>query len=278
MAVTPFIVNKIIDKNNKIVYYKSDKSNKRVISENVSKAISDILIEGVDGDGGAKNAAVAGYDIAAKTGTSQKRDIKNENLYVGSCVAFSVYEEAALSVIIAVDEPTCQNYYGSTVAAPYVGAFLSGALPYLGVDPSFTDEEEARRSVTVGNYIGLPLSEAKKEINKLGVSVTVIGDGEYVLAQSPSAMKKMLKENGKIVIYTGDETRKSVSVPKLEGMTATDAIKLLTDLSLNVCIDGVSDFGAGVGATVIKQSVSSGTLISVGETVTLTLRYLDKKE
>ena len=277
-AVTPFVVSKIVDKNDKTVYCANNKSNKRVISKEVSRTISDILIEGVDGDGGAKNAAVAGYAIAAKTGTSQKRDIKNENLYVGSCVAFSVYEEAAISAIIAVDEPTCQNYYGSTVAAPYVGAFLSGALPYLGVEPSFTEEEEARRSVSVGNYLGISVSEAKKEIAKLGVSVTVVGDGETVLAQSPALAQKILKSEGRIILYTALEDEMTVTVPRLEGLTATEAIKLLTDLSLNVKIDGVADFDRGVGATVIKQSIQAGSVIKAGQTVAITLRYLDKKE
>ena len=70
----------------------------------------------------------------------------------------------------------------------------------------------------------------------------------------------------------------TVTVPRLEGLTATEAIKLLTDLSLNVKIDGVADFDRGVGATVIKQSIQAGSVIKAGQTVAITLRYLDKKE
>lgn len=277
-AITPFVVKEIRDNDQNIIYCKAVNSNKRVVSESVSKTISEILIDGVNGDGGGKNAAVAGYRIAAKTGTSQKRDIKNENLYVGSCVAFSVYGETAISVIIAVDEPMCQNYYGSTVAAPYVSAFLSGALPYLGIEPSFTEEEEAKRSVTVDDYVQKTVSEAKKELASLGLKVEVIGSGETVLAQSPGASVRINRENGKVILYTGGEAQSYARVPKVEGLTATEAMKLINDSGFNVTVVGVTDYQKGVGATVIKQSVPSGSELKKGETVTLTLRYLDIKE
>ena len=49
------------------------------INLSVAKKVSEILEAGVSGDGGAKNAAVDGYKIAAKTGTSQKFDVLDAN-------------------------------------------------------------------------------------------------------------------------------------------------------------------------------------------------------
>ncbi len=275
--LTPYVVKEIRDTVGSVVYSNTVKNKGRIISAEVCRTISDILIEGVSGDGGAKNAGVAGYNIAAKTGTSQKRDIRDQNLYVGSCVAYATYEQASISAIIVVDEPMCANYYGSTVAAPYVSAFLSGALPYLGIEPSFTEEEEARLSVTVGDYTNMSVSEAKKQITALGISVTVIGNGEAVLSQTPRANMKISKEGGRVILYTGGEIKATAAVPNVVGLTATEAIKILLDLGFNVRLDGATDYDKGVGATVIAQD-GVGEERDVGSVITLQLRYLDARE
>ena len=276
-VVTPYVVSEIRDQKGNIVYSKASEKKKKVLSEEVCATISDILEKGVSGDGGAKNAGVAGYKIAAKTGTSQKRDIKDDNLYVGSCVAYAPSDSPEIAVIIVVDEPKSHIYYGSTVAAPYVSGFLSGALPYLGYEPVFTEEEELRRSVTVGDYLGKTVKEAKKEIEKLGLKAEIIGDGETVTAQVPVSGVKITKENGRIFIYTDGKESAVATVPNVIGMTATDAVKKLVDSGFNISIVGVTDYEKGVGATVIDQSHKEKEL-EKGASVEIKLRYLDGEE
>ncbi len=275
--LTPYVVKEIKNTKGEIIYSNAKKSRGRVISEEVCSTISEILVGGVDGDGGGKNAGVPGYRIAAKTGTSQKRDIKEQNLYVGSCVAYSTYEQASISAIIVVDEPMCQNYYGSTVAAPYVSAFLAGALPYLGIEPSYTEEQEAKLNVSVGEYKNLTVSEAKKQIASLGISVTVIGDGDTVVSQVPASGSKISKTGGRVILYTEGEVQSSSVVPKVVGMQASEAMKLLIDLGFNIRLAGATDCEKGVGATVIAQELE-GMEIPIGSSVTLHLRYLDGTE
>ncbi len=281
MSVTPHVVSEIRDADGNTVWAYSGSEEKRIISESVCETISDILEKGVSGDGGAKNAGVAGYKIAAKTGTSQKRDIRDENgnsyLYVGSCVAYAPSDDPDVAVIIAVDQPHSNIYYGSTVAAPYVSGFLSGALPYLGHEPQFTSEEEAKRNVTVGFYTDMAVKDAKKEISKLGISAEIIGDGERVVAQVPLAGSVISRSGGRVILYTDGSASEEIDVPDVIGMTATDAIKKLIDLGFNVSIAGVSDYGRGVGAKVTAQS-TVGVKIKRGSAVTLTLRYLDGTE
>ena len=274
--VTPFTVKEIREKNGSVVYSNSVKTKGRVLDEQVCQTISEILVSGVAGEGGAKNAGVAGYNIAAKTGTSQKRDIRDKNLYVGSCVAYATYEKASIAAIIVVDEPMCANYYGSTVAAPYVSAFLSGALPYLGIEPSYTEEEESRLNVSVGDYKGITVAEAKKQIIKDGLTVTVVGNGDTVLSQMPRCGEKINK-GGRVILYTGGEETQNGEVPKVIGMTASDAIKKLVDAGFNVKIEGATDYDKGVGATVISQDLYD-TEAEKGRVITLYLRYLDVRE
>ena len=278
ISVTPHLVSEIVGADGKTLWRFESGKGERVISESVCNTISSILEEGVSGDGGAKNAGVAGYKIAAKTGTSQKRDIRDRNVYVGSCVAYAPSDDPQIAVIIAVDEPNCGIYYGSAVAAPYVSAFLEQALPYLGVEPEYTEAEERDRAVNLGDYRGMTVSHAKKEAEKLGISFEVIGNGDTVLYQIPAAGEIVVKSLGKILLYTEEsEDDERIKVPNLIGSTATDAINRLVGLGFNVQLAGVSDYSRGVGATVVSQSLVSEELPR-GTVVTLTLRYLDSKE
>ncbi|MBR2460391.1 MAG: PASTA domain-containing protein, partial [Clostridia bacterium] len=277
-AVTPHLVSDIVNAEGQTVWSYVVGNGERVVSEEVCNTVSRILEEGVSGDGGAKNAAVPGYKIAAKTGTSQKRDIKDQNLYVGSCVAYAPADDPQISVIIVVDEPQSSIYYGSAVAAPYVAGFLEQALPYLGIQPQYTADEEAKLAVTLGDTVGLSVSEAKLALNKLGLEYEVIGEGDKVIGQMPAAGARVMKLTGRVLLYTeGSGGENAVKVPDLVGMTATDAINKLVGLGFNIELAGVSDYSRGVGATVIGQSRISEELPR-GSVITLRLRYLDNKD
>ena len=138
--LTPHSVLKIVDGEGNVVQSSSATTKRQVISSQVCATISNILKEGVAGDGGARNAYVAGYRVAAKTGTSEKVG-DNKDAYICSCVAYAPSENPEIAVLIAVDEPTQGLLYGSTVAAPYVARFLETVLPYMGVEAVYTTEE-----------------------------------------------------------------------------------------------------------------------------------------
>ncbi len=278
VSITPHLVSEIVGADGSVVWKYEEQDGERIVSEAVCRTVSTILEEGVSGDGGAKNAGVAGYRIAAKTGTSQKRDIKDRNVYVGSCVAYAPSDRPQIAVIIAVDEPDCAIYYGSAVAAPYVSAFLEQALPYLGIQPEYTEEEERNRAVNLGEYRGLTVEHAKSEIGKLGVTYEVIGSGKTVVRQVPASGERMVKTLGRVLLYTEEtEGGAVVRVPNLVGLTATEAINRLVGMGFNVQLSGVSDYSRGVGATVVAQTLINEDLPR-GTVVTLTLRYLDGKE
>ncbi len=277
VSVTPHLVSRIVDCNGDTVWSFEEKNGERVISSEACLTVSEILEEGVSGDGGAKNAAVAGYKIAAKTGTSQKRDIKDRDLYVGSCVAYAPADDPKIAVIIVVDEPQSSIYYGSTVAAPYVSAFLAQALPYLGIEPEYTERELEALSVEIGDYVGAELQAVKRSIGDLGLEYEIVGSGSSVIKQVPSAHESVMRNTGKVLLFTDDDADGGVRVPNVVGTLATDAINRLISAGFNIRLAGVSDYGRGVGATVIAQSVSDGELPR-GSVITLTLRYLDGTE
>ena len=277
VLVTPHLIDSILDGDGNTLFTYKTEEKRQVVSAETAKTVSAMLEGGVSGDGGAKNAAVAGYRIAAKTGTSEKFDILdsagNSYLRIGSCVGYAPYDEAEIAVIIIVDEPTCAVKYGSVTAAPYVGRLFEAVLPYLGIAPS----TEQTPKVEVAGYTGLSLSEAKALLQKQGLSATVVGSGATVLAQTPPAKTVLTQGLGNVILYTEPVTEET-AVPNLVGKTGEEAIKLLLDASLNIGFDGIRNQAIAGGATVTAQSLPPDYKVKKGTVVTVTLLYTDLAE
>ena len=271
--VEPYLVSKIIDSNGNTVSEHKTVVKRRVISEDVAKTVSDILEKGVSGDGGAKNAYVDGYLVAAKTGTSQKFDVLDENgnsyLRIGSTVAYSPSDTGGIAVIIVVDEPTSQVKYGSVVAAPYVSNLLTSILPYL-------DYQSTRESTehTVGNYIGADIKSVTDNLKKNNINYILIGKGDKVIDQIPSADVSILKSVSTIYLYTEKREEEYATVPSIVGLSIKEANLLLSELGLNVRITGgISENCTAM--TVTSQSLPLGAKVKKGSVITLTVLGTD---
>ncbi len=277
--VTPRLVKSIVDQNGNVIKSFEPEIKRQVISAQTAETISKILEEGVSGNGGAKNAYVAGYRIAAKTGTSEKKDLKDaegnliEGKYICSTVAYAPADDPQYITLIMVDQPTKGTLYGSVVAAPYVGNVMATILPYLGVEAVYTDAELAKKAVETPAVVWWPLDAARDYANSLGIELEVIGDGDTIFAQSPAAGTKMEKQGSKLIVYTERSAEKQmVKVPDLTGKTAVAASGLLASSHLNIKITGTYNYTSGTAATAYAQSIEPGTLVEIGTTVTVYFR------
>lgn len=132
----PYIVSEIRDHEGKLV--KSFKSQvvRKVISENTSKRLTDILRTVVEEGGTATKAAIEGNLVAGKTGTAQKIDPEtgtySHQKYVSSFVGFLPADDPKISIIVVVDEPQ-GAIYGGSVAAPIFKEIAEQVLTYLKI-------------------------------------------------------------------------------------------------------------------------------------------------
>ena len=277
VSVTPYVVDKIIDPSGVVTYQHECVVGERVISEEVARIVTEALIAGVDGDGGAKNAGVDGYSVAAKTGTSQKFDILDENgnsyLRIGSTVAYAPSNNGGIAVIIVCDEPSDSVKYGSVVAAPYVSELLEKVLPYLEYE-----SKNPKERITVGDYVGLSTEEAIKTLKASGIDYEIIGDGDSIISQTPRSGDVVSASLSRVILYTEKREDEYVSVPALVGLSASDASAQLLSLGLNLCFNGVAlPQGAGT-YTVTHQSHPNGARVHRGTTVTLTVIKTDHED
>ncbi|WP_456296707.1 penicillin-binding transpeptidase domain-containing protein [Vibrio sp. AK197] len=95
------------------------------------------MLETVTQPGGtATQAAVPGYRIAAKTGTSRKANAGGySDEYVAVTAGIAPVSDPKVALVVIVNEPQGDLYYGGSVAGPVFSEIMKGTLQILNVAP-----------------------------------------------------------------------------------------------------------------------------------------------
>ncbi len=269
-AVTPHLVDKIIDSDNNVIESFSNESRQQVISETTSATMRTMLEYVVEN--GAKNGIVSGYRVGGKTGTSQKMSkilsTGNSHLYIGSYVGIAPIDDPEIAVFVMLDEPAGANYYGGLISAPVGSKIMTDILPYMGYEPQYTDEELEKISVSVPDVTGEKISAAKTKINSSKLSYKVIGNGETVLKQLPEAGNSVYN-GGMVILYTEESESQTATVPNLIGMTAGEVNSAAASAGINVEFSGSISSGTVLS---YAQDIKAGETVSLGQIVTVYFR------
>ncbi len=281
--VTPYVVSKVVDPNGNVIKTTEPSIRRQVISAETSAQMREVLESVVNTKGGS-NAYIKGYAIGGKSGTSEKQDKMNqtgqENLYVSSYCAFAPADNPEIIMLVMVDEPTARDqngslmYYGSVVAVPPVVNVLKEALPYLGYYPEYTEEELDALGVTLPSVEGEAVNIAKETLESLSLQVTVIGDGDKVVAQVP-ARASSIPRNGKVVLYTEENYETEYTeVPNVIGYGVSDVNTILTNADLNFMVgDGAANHS---GAKAYSQNYAEGNIVPKGTIIEVTFIIKDE--
>lgn len=100
------------------------------------------MLEGVVGPGGtATKAAIAGYRVAGKTGTTHIADAGSydRRRYLSTFAGFAPASAPRLALLVSLRDAQ-GAYYGGEVAAPVFQSVMAGALRMLGVAPDAVPE------------------------------------------------------------------------------------------------------------------------------------------
>ena len=269
--VQPHIVSKIIDKNNKVVETANTGYKRQVISESTSKVMRELMQ--FVAENGVKNSLVAGYDVGAKSGTSQKvskiLSTGDHYLYIGSCISIAPIDNPEIAVFVMLDEPKGNQYYGGIISAPVNAKIMSDVLPYLGYEASYTEEELTKLTASVPETVGLDISEAKLKILNAKLQYQIVGSGDTVIRQLPEAGNQ-IPSGGIVILYTDETTGdKTVTVPNFVGMTATEANAAAAKAGVNIEFSGNT---SSSGLKAYKQSAEAGTTVEAGTIITVYFR------
>lgn len=202
-VVTPYLMQEITDSGGRAVIRTYPSTQNKVISEETSATVRKLL-KNVVSLGSGKLAGVQGYSIGGKTGTAQKYENGRiaAGKYVSSFIGFSTVEDPEYIVYFMVDEPVGYRYYGSLVAAPYVGQIFSRLFEYKGIKP--TEEVRSYRYFEMPDLIGMTAGNAIITVNRLGLHSEIGGTGGRVISQYPGA-GEVVSDHNVILITLSEE-------------------------------------------------------------------------
>lgn len=268
----PYVVKQVLDKDGNVISTTQTVVKRQVIAEDVSNELA-LLAEHVvaDTDGSGRRAAVPGYRIGGKTGTSEKIDQKvngEVTKHVMSFYGFAPADDPEIAILVILDEPALNNTYGSVIAAPVVGSIFSEVLPYLGYEPSYTAEELSKADVATPYLIGQNPHDAQSALTQQNLKCRIIGEGGKVVRQVPGAGEPIPK-NGTVILYTDSTVEQTtVTVPDVVGLSGAQANRTILNAGLNIRVDGEKI--ENQGSVAISQNPPAGTQVDLGTVVTVT--------
>jgi cell division protein FtsI/penicillin-binding protein 2 len=190
---------------------------RRTISADTAATLTGIM-EQVVARGTAKNAQIAGYTIAGKTGTASKlingHYSRSDNN--ASFVGFLPSRRPALAMIVMIDSPHGDHgTHGGSVAAPIWKRIAQPALQYLGIAP----DVGAAPSVLVARAGEPPNTPADSEVE-------LKPDATSAPSESPAPTVSLVADGP------------PGTVPDLHGLSGRDAIRTLVKVGMTARVSG----------------------------------------
>ena len=246
---------------------------RQVLSKQTSEDVKSMM-ESVVTQGTGRHAAVSGYSIGGKTGTSEPTEANKDEGYVASYVAISPVEDTQVVLLLTLYDPQGSSHQGGQVAGPVVSQMLSEILPYLGIPSDYTSSAStnSQNLITVPDVRNKTVAEAEKTLKNAGFTVKTYIDGDANTILVEDQMPKpgaSLQKNSIIILYgQGSNVATSVTVPDLKNMNASEATAVLKSKNLNINIEGS---GIVITQDYLKdEQVPEGSIIKVTLKQTLT--------
>jgi cell division protein FtsI (penicillin-binding protein 3) len=210
VLLEPTLIREIRAPNGAVLYRHRPEPVRRVVTAEVAAKLRDLLRGVVDPGGTGERAALANFQLAAKTGTARRvvggRYAAGQ--YTASFAALFPADAPQLVVVMKIDNPQRGSYFAAQTAAPVTRSMLEqalaartvaldrarlsnvattavhasldepdGVVPYVVQWPYVPDTAIAQPDRVVPNVTGRPLREAARALHRRGFHVVVKGWG-----------------------------------------------------------------------------------------------------
>jgi cell division protein FtsI (penicillin-binding protein 3) len=163
LYMKPYFVEKVTHPNGMIIQETKPQVLRRVVSEKTARTVRNMLKSVVSKDGTGEKARTAAYNVAGKTGTSQKIDKKlktySSQKLIASFAGFAPADDPAITVLVIIDEPE-KMMSGGAIAAPTFSRITNQTLNYLHITPdkqpqyNYENWQEANNTAQRNNVRG----------------------------------------------------------------------------------------------------------------------------
>ncbi|MCX8057438.1 MAG: penicillin-binding transpeptidase domain-containing protein [Ignavibacteria bacterium] len=252
--VKPFVVKKIFDSNGNVIQENNPIIIRKVISENTSRIMREIM-KAVIEEGTGKKAKLEKVSCGGKTGTAKKYIEKvgySDGDYVSSFVGFFPVEKPQYLIFIKLDSPK-NGYYGGDVAAPVFKRIgdriweIKNNIQQRTVQNFETITEKQDKQFP--DLTGKSRVSAIEIAKSFDAKIELVGDGNIVQKQVYDKF-----QNKVTLIFTKNlhekEKKSVVYVPNVVGLSIREASTKLKASGVKYVVDGTG--------YVINQSVQPG--------------------
>ena len=262
--VTPYIVDKIINPNDKTIYYKGKKVKSDQIVKNTTiskmKELMYNAIHGTDPGTAAKSYNIEGIDLIGKSGTAQIYNSSGTgyssgvNDYVFSFIGMYPKDEPEIIIYTAMKKPQSGASVGLVEATKSV---IKSVAKYKNIYTNIT--QTTNKSYKISSYANKSTEDIKKTLQNNGITPIIIGSGKKIIEQYPTINSTVLSNN-KVVLLTNSNDYK---MPNMIGFSKLEATKIAKLLNLDIETDG---YGYVNG-----QSIPEGTNLNEQTKLKVTL-------
>lgn len=123
----------------------------QVVDAEIARKIREMLVAVTETGGTATRAAIPGYTVAGKTGTSHilgKNGRYEAKRYVGLFAGMVPADNPKLVTVVVINDPKGKDYYGGLVAAPTFAKVSADALRLLRVPPDIQPDTQVAENFT----------------------------------------------------------------------------------------------------------------------------------
>ena len=109
----------------------------KILSDKNANSVASMLETVTNKGGTGTRARVAGYRVGGKTGTAHKvgREGYEDSEYTAIFAGIAPASDPRYVLVVVIDQPQGQEYYGGEVAAPVFARIMEGALRTLNIKP-----------------------------------------------------------------------------------------------------------------------------------------------
>ncbi|MGB5323895.1 MAG: penicillin-binding protein 2 [Pseudomonadales bacterium] len=125
--------------------YAAKESGERVLSAEITRQVRAMMVGVVDGGTG-HAARVPGFSVAGKTGTTHRigQGGYEDDRYRATFAGFLPASDPRVVIVITIDDPRGEQYYGGEIAAPVFADIAGSAARLLNLTPDRPEQLEVR--------------------------------------------------------------------------------------------------------------------------------------
>lgn len=196
---TPHLLNSV-DVDGKVNYLSEATVNSLGIKDETRKLVGELLFNNINMD--ETCSFIPGYKVGGKTGTAQK--FENGAIAQGKYVSsfFGVYpsDSPKYVLLVCIDEPSKNGYYGGVVAKPVGQEIFSSIMRVKNIFPDEEADLSLSPNVCMPDLIGMSVAEALGVLSNLNLVVNLDGEDGFVVNQIPLASTNLFE--GEEVVIT----------------------------------------------------------------------------